>query len=102
MILGPFIHPPINALKTESDACVEDDTRERCFASKTSSINCSHCIHNAYDHDHHQASIIKIHTTLIRLPQKHREEYFKGSNIPGWRSFMARLKVISRLETPDG
>ena len=24
-------------------------------------------------------NIIKIHTTLIRLPQKHREEYFKSS-----------------------
>ena len=51
----------------------------RCFArpKQVPSI-AGHCIHNAYDHDHHQANIIKIHTTLIRLPQKHREEYFRA------------------------
>ena len=78
------IYPRLDALETKSDACVEDDTR-RCFArpKQVPSI-AGHCIHNAYHHDHHQAYIIKIHTTLILcLPQKHREEYFKALRIAG-------------------
>ena len=48
------IYPSPDALETESDACVEDDTQSRGFArSKQVPSIAGHCIHNAYDHDQH-------------------------------------------------
>lgn len=77
MILGPFILSYVaDALETESDACVEDDTRARGFAqNKFHQLQApAYIMHTIMI-----IIIIKIHTTLIRLPQKHREEYFKSS-----------------------